>query len=162
MTKVTVKDWRDGLHSAFVPHAPVDEVNDKPSLTRQDMMEDCDINVLMDRFKDLGATPFSEQRVPQYLDLTIAPDDLAGAMRTFMEADQAFSDLPAVVRKEFDNDALRFVEYASDPGNLDKLREWGLAPPKAAPPAPIEVRVVPGELPGGGPVPGNGGDDKKP
>jgi len=51
--------------------------------------------------------------------------------------------LPATVRRDFDNDPMQFIAFAENPENLDKMREWKLAPPKPLAPAPQEVRIVP-------------------
>jgi hypothetical protein len=75
-------------------------------------------------------------------------------------AQSQFMLLPAKVRREFENDPVQFVEFASDPANLDQMRLWGLAPPAAqeAPKVPPEVIPAPGAPdlappPGGAPKP---------
>lgn len=116
--------------------------NDEPSLTRQEFSDECDINVIMAQYEKTGVISHVSQREPMYLDLTSMPD-LRGAMEIMEAAETAFMSLPAKVRREFDNDPQMFVDFASDPANLDKMREFGLAPPavvveeppKAAPPA---------------------------
>jgi hypothetical protein len=126
-----------------------------PSLTRQEFAEDCDINVLMKRFenRDIGAIMRSAQE-PVYYDLASAPSTLMDYMQLMQDADKAFMTLSAQVRREFDNDPVRFVDFASDPANLDQMRNWGLAPPApapepvVAPPAPASAVPVP---------PGSGG-----
>lgn len=110
-----------------------------PSLTRQEFAEECDINVIMDRYENTGVINHVQEREPIYLDCTEVPD-LRGAMEVMMNADKAFMTLPAKVRREFDNDAMRFVEFAGKAENLDRMREWGLAPP--AEPATPKVEPV--------------------
>lgn len=133
------------LYSAFNPfadRAPT-EVGDEPSKTRQEFLDECDINGIMARYEKAGGQfPFAE-RAPMYLDLTVMPSDLMSAMDTMLKADEAFMTLPAHVRKEFDNDTMRFVEFASDAKNLARMKEWGLAAPEKPVQEPIEVRVVP-------------------
>lgn len=121
---------------------PVDEVNDEPSMTRQEMSPDCDINVIMARYERTGLVPTNLNAAPTYLDLTQTPPDLMTALNMINDADDAFMRLPATVRKEFDNDAMRFVEYASDGNNIEQLREWGLAPPAPVEAPPMRVSVV--------------------
>jgi len=106
-----------------------------PSLTRQEFAEECDINVLMKRYEnqDIGSIMRRSQE-PVYYDLTEAPSDLMGYMQLMQDAQNAFMTLSAQVRREFDNDPVRFVDFAGDPANLDQMRSWGLAPP--APQAP--------------------------
>nr|AVQ10258.1 portal protein [Gokushovirinae environmental samples] len=113
------------------------------SMTRQEFTEECDINAIMARYEKHGVWPMKpNDYVPMYVDFTTMPDNLQSAMLQMMDAEEAFMRLPAVVRKEFDNDPLRFVEYASDGNNIEQLRAWGLAEPEKAPDAPMRVEVV--------------------
>lgn len=114
-----------------------------PSLTRQEFAGECDINEIMKRNEPV--TNFFDRREPVYMDLTDMPTDLQGTLNLVIEAEQAFMRLNANIRREFNNDAVQFVEFASDPGNLDQMREWGLAPPAPTPPR--------SELPAAGPRP---------
>lgn len=117
-----------------------------PSLTRQEFAEECDINTLMKKYDGYVNTGPNGLRNPQdmfYADFTQMPDNLMAFHQYMAEADHAFMQLPAIVRKEFENSAYQFVEFAADPDNLPQLREWGLAPPaKPEKPEPMEVRVV--------------------
>lgn len=118
-----------------------------PSLTRQEFAEECDINVIMARYEKTGMLPANNVE-PQYVDFTQMPGNLMDTMRFFDEAQASFMQLPATVRREFDNDAAAFVDYAADPANLDQMRAWGLAPKPAepavaAPPAGSEPPVSP-------------------
>lgn len=112
-----------------------------PSLTRQEFAEDCDINTLMQRYETTGQMfppPLAE---PRYLDLSDIPD-LQTAMSVMLQAENAFMSLPATVRREFDNDPLKFVAFAEDEKNLDRMRELGLAKPAEPPQPPMKVEVV--------------------
>lgn len=109
-----------------------------PSMTRQEFAEECDINALMKRYEGHvhggpGGLPVSGE--PQYIDWATAPQTLMEYMELQMEAERGFMTLPAVVRRQFDNSAVAFVEFASDPANLDQMRSWGLAPPVKTPAA---------------------------
>lgn len=119
----------------------VDWYPEGESMTRQEFAEECDINVLMSRYEKTGMLPVNERAPPMYVDFSAVPDFQTG-MQLMIDAEEAFMRLPAKVRKEFDNDPLRFVEYAQDGDNLEKLREWGLAEPEKAPDAPMRVEVV--------------------
>lgn len=113
-----------------------------PSMTRQEFTDECDINALMARYEKHGVWPYPETgREAVYYDFVGMPN-LQEAMAQMMDAESAFMSLPAIVRKEFDNDALRFVEYAQDGSNLEQLRKWGLAKPEEAPEPPFRVEVV--------------------
>lgn len=115
---------------------------DGQSMTRQEFASECDINGIMARYEKVGGHLGMPNREPIYLDLTSQPADLMDAMETMRAAEYAFMTLPAEVRKEFDNDAMRFVEYASDGANIDRLRQWGLAEPAPAEPPVQKVEIV--------------------
>lgn len=147
----------DNETSMYVLHSPVDVFFDEPSRTRQEFADECDINVLMARYEKTGVISHVAQREPMYLDLSGGVPDLQTALHTVMVAEQAFMTLPASVRKEFDNDPLKFVAFAEDANNLDKMREFGLAPPLPPETPPLKVEVVASDPPAGGPSPAAAG-----
>lgn len=121
------------------------QFNSDPSLTRQEFAEECDINTIMKRYEghNTGPNGLPNVGVPQYVDLSGMPTDLMGYMQLMQDAERAFMTLPAAVRREFDNDPIAFVDFASDPGNIDQMRAWDLAPPAKDPgPATGEPAVA--------------------
>jgi phage internal scaffolding protein len=126
----------------FEKHSGVrDDVDSfEPSLTRQEFAEECDINTIMQRYEATGIVSHVNHAEPVFLDTTLYPG-MQGSLDAFREAGRAFNALPAKVRREFDNDPAKFVEFAVDPANVERMREWGLAAPKPAPVEPIEVSV---------------------
>ncbi|UDN67741.1 internal scaffolding protein [robinz microvirus RP_106] len=124
--------------------------NLEPSLTRQEFAEECDINTLMKRYDAhvIGGPGNLPAAQPIYADFANMPQDLMGYLQFMDDAERSFLSLPAVVRKEFDNSAMEFIAFASDPGNLGQMRSWGLAPPAEVPDAPREdVTPPPGDAP---------------
>ncbi|UDN67800.1 internal scaffolding protein [robinz microvirus RP_131] len=127
--------------------------NDEPSLTRQEFLEECDINSLMKRY-DMHVTGGPGNLLPQnptYIDFTEIPDNLMDYMQRIDDATKSFMSLPAPIRREFDNSAYAFVDFASDPTNLDQMRSWGLAPPAKA----HSPEVAPPNPPSGEPPQGS-------
>lgn len=130
------------LRSAYVPHDPVDEINEQPSLTVQEWAHDCDINNLMAQYERTGVlNHWNHGQQGEYLDLSDVPD-LRQALEHLDTANRAFMTLPAAVRREFDNDAAKFVHFAQDRENLPQMRTWGLAPAEPEPPRPQQVEIV--------------------
>lgn len=113
-----------------------------PSMTRAEFAEECDINTIMARYDGYLSDPMASLREARYIDFTNLPDTLMGTMEMVKTAADAFYRLPAVVRKEFDNNPVAFADFAADPTNVDRMREWGLAAPAPAPEAPIKVQVM--------------------
>ena len=127
-----------------------------PSLTRQEFAEECDINTLMKRYDGhvIGGPGNMSPANMMYADFTQVPGTLMEYHEFMQMAEAEFMRLPAVVRKEFENDPQQFVEFASDPENLPQMVTWGLADPKKVEQkAPVEPPGAPPASPG---KPGDG------
>jgi len=137
-----VGDMRHCLN-LYVPHDPMDYALfcDDPSLTRQEFAEEADINSIMAKYQKTGLVPGTD-RQPMYGDFADLPSYME-AQEIILRADAAFSALPAEVRRRFDNDPAEFVEFASDPKNIDQMRVWGLAEPLDEPEAPESPPAAP-------------------
>lgn len=133
------------MSSVYVEHDPVDQEHVDDGMTRQEFAAECDINTLMSRYERTGILPLQSGE-GEYLDLTEMPSDLQGILGMMSAAQASFMQLPAIVRKEFDNDPVRFVEYCADKSNLPRLAEWGLAKP-VEPADAITAAPVPPEAP---------------
>lgn len=116
----------------------------EPSLARQEFKDECDINFIVETYGLTGQIPVG-MKAPEYQDFE-GIIDFQTAVHAVMAAEESFMEMPANVRREFDNDPQRFLEFCADEGNLPKLREWGLAMPSKGldppPPEPILVRMV--------------------
>jgi len=113
----------------------------EPSLTRQEFAAECDINNLMAQYEKTGFLTNVNPMEPRYLDVSNVPD-LMQAHDILQTATAGFMSLPATVRRDFDNDPLKFIAFAENPDNVEKMREWKLAPPAPVPPPPQKVEVV--------------------
>lgn len=134
------------ISSAYVDHDPEEFGfhTEGPSLTRQEFAAECDINNIMAQYEKTGVVSHVNNTTPQYLDVSETPDNLAEAMAAVEAAKTSFMTLPANVRKEFDNDPVKFVEYAQYGGKEadERLRGWGLLEPLPVEPPPQKVEVV--------------------
>lgn len=109
-----------------------------PSLTQQHCAEDCDINVIVERYKVTGQLPSGGAAV--YGDFTQV-GDFRQAMDNLRAAQAAFLSIDPQIRMQFGNDPGAFSDFCLNKENLPKLREWGLAPtpsdvPRETPPDP--------------------------
>lgn len=111
--------------------------NDEPSLTQQSDAADLDINVIMKRYGGSGMLPQVTMQ-PLYGDFS-ETGDFSAAKQRVLEAEDAFLTIPADIRARFDNDPGKFIEFATNPDNLEKLQEMGLA--DAPPRKPDEPRT---------------------
>lgn len=98
-----------------------------PTRTQQQFADEADINTIVERFNLTGQLP-SDVRAPQYADFE-GVFDFQSAMNAIRSAEESFMAMPAQVRARFVNDPQRFVEFCSDPANLDEARKLGLAMP---------------------------------
>jgi len=97
-----------------------------PSRTKQSFSRECDINGIMARYEKTGVIEHVQSFSGRYGDF-LGFESYHEACNKVIAAREMFQSLPARVRSRFDNDPGRFVDFASDPENLDELRELGLA-----------------------------------
>lgn len=118
------------------------------SLAVQSERDDCDINTIVKRFGLTGTLPFGV-RQPTYGDFT-GVFDYQSALAAISAADDSFYEMPADVRSRFDNDPAKFVDFCSDPANLDEMRKLGLAVSPASPAVGDVSAPTAGEVPPAG------------
>ncbi|WNK14494.1 MAG: internal scaffolding protein [Microvirus sp.] len=106
---------------------------DDHSLTHQSFKEECDINTIIDRFGISGELP-ENLFAPQNEDF-IETFDFQSAMNQIIEAEKSFMQLPAKVRTRFNNDPGLYVNFCSNPENIQEMLDLGLAV-RRAPEAP--------------------------
>lgn len=122
-----------------------------PSLAVQASKDECDINVIVKRYLRTGELPGARQGV--YADISHMVG-LQDAIHMVADAEQAFLELPAEIRRRFDNDPVKLVAFAQDDRNYDEAVKLGLANPKASPPsqpAPTPPAAGGAQPPSGGP-----------
>lgn len=107
------------------------------SMTKQEFSAECDINNVMKRYQKSGVIEHRSSYEGRYGDFLDAPDYQTAA-NAIIAADEMFASLPSTVRREFDNDPVRFLEFVHDPKNEDRIYEMGLAVRKPAPGATLE------------------------
>lgn len=90
-----------------------------------------DSAAIMSRFFTNGVITHTRDGSARYIDAT-HHNDFREAMSVQAKADQAFNAIPEDIRGRFATKE-EFVSFAIDPSNLEKLREWGLAPYKYTP-----------------------------
>ena len=109
----------------------------EPSLTEQHFKDECDVNVIVDRYTRTGVMP-SGSTQPLFGDFADFPTDLLSSRKFFDEAESRFMELPAEVRKEFNNSPLELLVALQDGTNRQRFVELGLI----APPVQSQETVV--------------------
>lgn len=92
--------------------------------TQQQFAEEVDINTIVERFGLTGELPFSG-KVPLEGDFTTVVD-FHSAMNLVVEAQRAFDELPAELRKRFEYDPGNLVAFLSDDKNREEAEKLGL------------------------------------
>ena len=97
---------------------------EEPSLAQQHFKEECDINVILQKFNITGLLPQSPLS-PRYGDFTGISDYHTALNRVFAAQDE-FEALPAQIRARFDNDPAKLIEFLEDENNRPEAEELGL------------------------------------
>lgn len=119
---------------------------DEEDMTIQSFKDECDINIIMERFGQ-GAQLPNNLVLPQYGDYNTVLD-FHTAMQAVREAEETFMQLPARLRERFNHNPQMFLEFCNDDANYEEAQRMGLVPPPV--PAPIVDPKVPPAAPGAG------------
>lgn len=126
------------IYSAYSKKLKVQHVPDpEQSGAKQQMKEECDINNIMSRFQKTGMINHVNNHSPQYGFATSI--DYREAVELVRKAEKMFADLPSSARNKFDNSPEAFLEFASNPENIEQMREMGLAEPIIQPVEPVQT-----------------------
>lgn len=99
---------------------PRTQVQTGPGKAKQSMKDECDINLILDRYRRTGAVAHLAKGVPTFLDVSELTD-YRQALEVGRQADSFFSSMPAKVRALFGNDVANYVEALQDPEAKAKL-----------------------------------------
>lgn len=106
------------------PASPEVEFNE-PSMTEQHFKDECDINNIVKSFQATGVLP-QGNREPLFADFSEFPTDLQSSQQYFDDAAARFMELPATLRREFDNDPVKLLAFLQDENNRDRAIQLGL------------------------------------
>lgn len=102
----------------------------EPTRTQQHQAAETDINLIVKRFTKTGVLPYARLQ-PLYGDFEAM--SFQEAQLKVRAAQEAFQAIPANIRARFENDPVKFVEFASKEENYDELVRLKLAEPRKAP-----------------------------
>ncbi len=106
----------------------------KPTRTKQEFQEECDINTIMGRAKALKRMQDPTLVNTNYGDGT--PYDFHAAMNYVTEAQQQFDKMPSAIRNKFNNDPGAMIDFVNNPENEEEMREMGMLVEKEPDPDP--------------------------
>ncbi len=139
------------FRTAYGPHYSSTFETGPVSKTQQSAKDDCDINVIMDRHKNGVPPAYGETRQAVYGDFSDFPDYETASVAV-ANANSLFANLPASIRKRFENSPGQFLDFVADPENKAEAIELGLLPKETG-----QEPLPPGE---GVPDPVPSGDEK--
>jgi phage internal scaffolding protein len=116
------------------------------SMTQQHFQEETEINNILRSHDRNGVIEHIHRGNAIYADFSEITD-LSDALHQIKEAQAEFLNIPSKIREKFQNDAGQFFKFASDPNNLDQLREMGLANPEPSVAMPTEIESSSVETP---------------
>ena len=117
----------------------------KKGKTKQSFKESCDINKIIAKYDRTGALSHMNNTPAEYGYAT--SQDFSEAMRTVIEAQTSFEQLPDEIRKRFADNPAAFLDFVHDPANKDEGAQLGLWPeePPTAPKEPVDPPEEPPE-----------------
>lgn len=122
----------------------------EPSRTKQSELEACDINNIMARYATTGVLTHLASGQPLYGDFSEV-EDYQTSLNKVMSAEERFNSLPSDIRKKFDYDPQKMVEFILDEKNREECVKLGFIndirssvdlpdiPTPAPAPAPVDV-----------------------
>lgn len=116
-------------YGSYAPHRGTDVSGE--SRTHQSFQVESEINNIMAKYSRTGLIDHVNRYQGRYGDFTEGVADFHTAMNIVTSAKQAFESLPANMRARFGNDPGAFVDFVSDPDNVDQMRTMGLLPKEA-------------------------------
>jgi len=128
---------------SYFNHPPFKNYEDHtPSRTKQEFVEESDINTIMAKYEPQELALMAGGKEPIYGDFS-DPDitDYAAALRQVMGIQDLVQRLPAKVRERFQNDPQAILTWVQNPANREEARTLGMLKPE--PPTPTQAVVTP-------------------
>jgi phage internal scaffolding protein len=116
-------------------------LNDAPSLTIQEQRDSVDLERILARHANTGVMTNIREDSPLYGDFTQI-EDYQSAQIALQNAKDSFTSLPNDVRKYFDHDPAKLLDFISDANNRDKAIELGLIEKEPSQPNKIMAKEV--------------------
>lgn len=131
------------LDQEFGTHVPTKEPREQiryakvcstAERTKQEFVEECDINSIMRNWDSTGLIQHQSANPPTYgnFDQGI---NYQTALNAIIEADEQFGNLPSAIRTRMGNSPAKLLDFLQDPENREEAIKLGLIMPSASEPA---------------------------
>ena len=127
---------------------PTIHLNKEPSMVKGSFAKELDVNNIIKKYNKTGILQKANQFEGEFGEF--ASYDLREAIEKVQNAETLFMEVPSKIRAQFDNDAGAFIDYATNPQNIEQMREWNMAPRDTNPPTegePAPPTPQPVEMP---------------
>ena len=114
-------------------------VNNEPTMAIQSEKNSCDINQIVNRYMKTGVMSNYRTDKPMYGDFSSAVDYHDSVLRA-QQAEDTFMQLPAQLRKRFNNDPGELIDFLANENNRSEAIKLGLVD------APQDVQVPQGDV----------------
>lgn len=123
------------LRGFYTPHARIQVTDFGPSMAKQSMAAETDINNIMRKYEKSGMIAHVSRYKGQYADVAHSVDYHEG-LNSMIRAEEMFDSLSARIRERFNNNPGEFLAFVEDPENLEEMQTLGLL---NKPPAKAEI-----------------------
>jgi hypothetical protein len=108
------------IRTAHSPRIRMRKKFSKPSMTKQEFKDECDVNKVVDHYMKTGHLNAYDESKALYLDFTKLPSsNYQETLNMIAAASAAFDALPASARERHNNDVGKFLEAVSlDPDSV--------------------------------------------
>jgi len=97
-------------------------------VTKQSFSAECNINTIMAKYARTGLIEHVSKRQGNYGDFSNV-QNYHDSINQVNAAHDMFYELPSALRKRFSNDPGSFIDFVSDPNNIEEMRSLGLLEP---------------------------------
>lgn len=96
-------------------------INNEPTMTKQEFKDDCDPTKILQKYQRTGIIEHANQYEPVFGDQSSMTYHEAKELTANSES--MFQDLPSSVRKEFNHDVGAYLDYISNPDNVESAKK---------------------------------------
>lgn len=112
------------------------------SMTKQNHKDECNINFIMKKYQKTGLINHANTNQGDYGEYESM--DFQEAMNYVISAQETFDTLPSSTRKRFANSPHEFLQFVTNPENLQEMQKMGLAnAPQPEPDLPVPPKKEP-------------------
>lgn len=111
------------------------------TMAKQSFKDETNINTIMAKYQKTGIVEHVQKVQGSYGDFSNV-QEYQLSLNQVIEAQEAFDQLPALIRKRFNNDPAHLMSFLEDDKNRDEAIKLGLIDQEAPPPPPQKVEIV--------------------